>query len=346
MKRPTIADLARAAGVSISTVDRVLNGRDPVRRDKAETVLATARAIGFHAEQAIRQRLTEEKPARSFGFILLHERGAFYRAVTGELKRAVEAAPEMRGRIKVEFLEDLAPSFVADRIANLARTVDAMGIVAADHPRVSQAVEQAAERGVPTITLITDLTTPSRAGYVGLDNWKVGRTAGWAVAHMARPEGRVAILVGSHRFLCQDVAEMGFRSYMREHAPHLGMMESVTTFEDPGYAYENTLDLIRRTPDLAALWVAGGGVEGVVQAIADAGAAERLVTIGRELTEDTRAALIDGTLRLVLSHPLAAMAGAATAMMLAATGVAATGAAPPSFSQVLLPFDLWTAENV
>ena len=219
--------------------------------------------------------------------------------------------------------------------------VDAIGVVAADHPRIAQAIEHAAARGVPTIALISDLTAPLRAGYVGLDNWKVGRTAAWAVANMARAGGGVAILVGSHRYLCQDVAEMSFRSYMREHAPAFGVMESVTTFEDPGYAYENTLDLIRRTPDLGAIWVAGGGIEGVVQAIADAGAAERLVTIGRDLTEDTRAALIDGTIRLVLSHPLRRMATATVGAM-----VAATGGAAASFQQVLLPFDLWTAENV
>ena len=31
MARPTIADLAKAAGVGLSTVDRVINGRAPVR---------------------------------------------------------------------------------------------------------------------------------------------------------------------------------------------------------------------------------------------------------------------------------------------------------------------------
>ena len=341
MKRPTIADLARAAGVRVSTVDRVLNGRDPVRADRAEKVLATARAIGFRAEQAIRQRLIEEKPVRTFGFILQREKGAFYRGVAEALKLEVEAAPTIRGRFRVEFLEDLTPAFVADRIAAMARTVDAIGVVAADHPRISQAIEQARGRSVPVIALISDLTAPLRAGYVGLDNWKVGRTAAWAVANMARADGRAAILVGSHRYLCQDVAEMSFRSYMREHAPGFGVMEAVITFEDPGYAYENTLDLIRRTPDLAALWVAGGGIEGVVQAIADAGAAERLVTIGRDLTADTRAALIDGTIRLVLAHPTNAMAAAAVGAM-----ITATSDAPPPFQQVLLPFELWTAENV
>lgn len=78
-----------------------------------------------------------------------------------------------------------------------------------------------------------------------------------------------------------------------------------------------------------------------MQAITDHGVAERLVTIGRDLTEDTRAALIDGTIKLVLSHPLAVMAASTVTAM-----VAGTSAASPGFQQILLPFDLWTAENV
>lgn len=191
------------------------------------------------------------------------------------------------------------------------------------------------------ISLISDLTATTRAGYVGLDNWKVGRTAGWAMAHLCHQPGKVGILVGSHRYLCQDTAEMSFRSYLREHAPDFSILELVITFEDAGYAYENTLDLLKRTADLAGLWVAGGGIEGVVQAVTDSGTAGRLVTVGRDLTADTRAALIDGTVTLMLSHPQQAMAAATVGAM-----IEASSGASPGFQQVLLPFDLWTAENV
>ena len=57
MDRPTIADLAKMAGVSISTVDRVLNARKPVRRATAERVLQAAEQIGFYATGVIKQRL-------------------------------------------------------------------------------------------------------------------------------------------------------------------------------------------------------------------------------------------------------------------------------------------------
>jgi LacI family transcriptional regulator len=45
--RVTIIDLAKAAGVSVSTVDRIMNKRGPVQRATAEHVLSVAQGIGF-----------------------------------------------------------------------------------------------------------------------------------------------------------------------------------------------------------------------------------------------------------------------------------------------------------
>ena len=47
--RPTITDLAKAAGVSVATVDRVLNGRHKVREETARRVYDAANAIGYVA---------------------------------------------------------------------------------------------------------------------------------------------------------------------------------------------------------------------------------------------------------------------------------------------------------
>jgi LacI family transcriptional regulator len=318
----------------------VLNGRNPVKRAKAEAILQTAQAIGFRAAGAIGQRLSEDRPERRLGFLLQDDRGAFYRLLGESLKAEVETAATIRGRCQIDIVTDLIPASVADHITRLARQNDAVAVVAADHPLVSQAIDHAAGRGVPVFALISDLTAASRAGYVGLDNWKVGRTAAWAVANLCRQPGKIGLLLGSHRYLCQDVCEISFRSYFREHLAGFEVMESRTTFENPDYAYENTLDLLKRNPDLRALFVAGGGIAGVLRALADRGAAEQIVTIALDLTEETRAALIDGTLKLVLSHPRALMARSLVQAMLQAMQMGG----PPL--QTLLPFDLWTAENV
>ena len=96
-RRATIADVAVAAGVSVATVDRVLNGREKVREATAQRVFEAAQRIGYHAAGLIGQRLRTELPAMRFGFVLLKERQAFYQNFAAEAERAVREAPGVRG---------------------------------------------------------------------------------------------------------------------------------------------------------------------------------------------------------------------------------------------------------
>jgi LacI family transcriptional regulator len=342
MARPTIADLAKAAGVGLSTVDRVLNARAPVRRATAERVLRAAEEIGFYGTGAIRQRLRADKPERTFGFLLLQETRPLYQALAQALNAATENSPLVRGRARVEFLDDLAPDCVAQRIRKLAASVDAIGVVAADHPYVAEAIDQARERGVPVIGLISELTAQNRVGYVGLDNWKVGRTAAWAVANICKAPGKIGIVIGSHRYRCQDQNEMGFRSYFREHAPEFQLLEPLTSLEEARYAAEISRDLLRRNPDLVGLFVAGGGIRGVMEALRENGAFQRIATVCLDLTRPTRMGLIDGVLKLVIAHPLELFARTTIQVMAAATGEDREAGTTAH----ILPFDIYTPENV
>ena len=84
VKRPTITDLARHAGVSVATVDRVLNRRLPVREDTARRVATAAEAIGYHAAGLLKRRLSEV-PRRTLGFLLQKRQDSFYQAFGAEL---------------------------------------------------------------------------------------------------------------------------------------------------------------------------------------------------------------------------------------------------------------------
>ena len=69
-KRPRISDLAQASGVSVATVDRVLNSRLPVREETARRVYEAASAIGYHAASLIKQRMRQDLPEYRLGFLL------------------------------------------------------------------------------------------------------------------------------------------------------------------------------------------------------------------------------------------------------------------------------------
>jgi LacI family transcriptional regulator len=341
-KRPTIQDLAEAAGVSVATVDRVLNRRHPVREQTAARVLAAAEAIGYHAAALIERRLEGESPARTFCFLLQKRTDYFYRQLAARLTEATRQAAGIRGKAIVEFVDELVPARIAERLLSVRGRADAVAVVSVDHPHVNQAVAALAEDGVPTIAILSDLTSPARAGYVARDTRKEGRTAGWLIARTARRPGKVGIIVGSYRYLSQEAAEISFRSYFREHAPEFSVLEPLVNLEEARIANEATLHMIEANPDLAGLYICGGGQEGVLEALRAEGGASGLVVVCNELTPVTRAGLIDGVLTAVISTPLALLAEQTVEAMVRA--LAPERAASPS--QVFVPSELYVPENI
>ena len=142
---------------------------------------------------------------------------------------------------------------MAERLKRLGESADAVAVVSVDHPRVSDAIVSLRARGVPTFAILTELGAEAAAPYVGRDNRKEGRTAAWLIAKAARRPGKVGIIVGSHRFLCQETAEISFRAYLRENAPEFTPLEPLVNLEEPRIAYAATQDLIATHPDLVGL---------------------------------------------------------------------------------------------
>ena len=182
-------------------------------------------------------------PQRTLGF-LLQKRDAFYQQLADDLQAATRNLTQLRGKAIVEFVSELSPATIAERLRLLGDKADAIAIVSVDHPYVSQAIETLRTRNVPTFAMLSDLTAEPRAGYIGRDNRKEGRTAAWMIAKTARRPGKVGIIVGSHRYLCQETAEISFRAYFREHASNFHVLEPLINLEDSRIAHVATQNMI------------------------------------------------------------------------------------------------------
>lgn len=309
--RVTMAEVAEYAGVGVATVDRVLNARAPVRAKTAERVIEAARTLGYQSDEIWRQKVDARRPAKRLGFVLQKKSKPFYRHLAAELERAASGLGTIRAEVRIAFVDALSPGDLADAIEAMAGEVDAMAVVAIDHPRVNTAVDGV---GIPVFALLSPLSAKKIAGYVGIDGRKAGRTAGWAMARLVQ-SGPIGILVGSHRYLGHEALEVGFRSYMRECAPHMTLRESIVYLDDANVAYEAACELFRRAPDLNGLYHCGGGVSGVLRALEETGRAARLVYLCHEAGQATRMALSTGAVAMAIATPLPLLAEQLTLAM-------------------------------
>ena len=340
VKRPMIKDLAKAAGVSVATVDRVLNRRLPVRNDTAKLVVEAAERIGYHATSLLKRRL-EEVPLRKFAF-LLQKPDAFYHELARGLSNATKASRDIEGRAHVEYIDQLVPALIAQRIREVAPKYHATAVVAMAHPLVDEAVAEMIAAGYPVFTLLASLSGTGAIAHIGLDGRKCGRIAGWTISRMAGRSGKIGILVGSHRYLHQELSEISFRTYMREHAPDFQLLEPIINLDDEAIAYDAVTAMIKANSDLVGIYVAGGGQEGLIRALKERSSPHRLVAVCNELTAATRQALIDEVVEMTLCTPIDPLSKRLVEMMVKASSGGDLAHYPP----LLLPPDICIRENI
>lgn len=344
MKRPSIADLAKAADVSIATVNRLLHGSARVRPQTITQITEAAEKIGFYGLGALRSRESEARPRYRLGFVLQQSSREIYRQFGQGIADAARLHPKARVEAEICFVDALSPDAFSAALRDLSRRCQALSIVCADHPQVSQTIAALRQDGIPVIAYITDLSAPARAGYVGTDNWKLGRTAGYFIAAMASRPGKIATFIGNHRYQCQDFSDASFRSYIREHAPEMTVLDPVLTHEDPQIANRMVEDLLRQEPDLVGLYVIGGGVSGVLRALEGCSAERRrdIRMVCRDVSAAARRGLTEGLIAAALCHPIAD-----TSRELIDTMIEALGQdGPQSMIQRIVPFQILTPENV
>nr|WP_246432696.1 substrate-binding domain-containing protein [Rhizobium leucaenae] len=199
-------------------------------------------------------------------------------------------------------------------------------------------------KGVPAVAFVTDISAASRAGFVGTDNWKVGRTAAWFINQAANMPGKVFPLIGSNRYQCQDIADASFRSYMREHAPQLHVSEPLLTFEEPDLAYQIVHNLLAAESELCGLFVKGGGISGVLRAVRELSSERqsKIKIVSRDVGPETRKGLSEGLITASLCHPSDRMAQELIDVMLRRLELRDT----PSIEQRIVPFDILTPESI
>jgi LacI family transcriptional regulator len=301
--RATLIDIAREAGVSAATVDRVLNNRAGVRARTREVVLETAQRLGYIAEGTVTLTARpQRKEAIRLAFVLPAGTNAFIKLLHRQIEIQAMTKPGLG--VRVLTIEGFNPDRLARTLQDLNGKVDGIGVIALDHPTVREAIRSLAADGVKVVTLVSDILHVPRAAYIGIDNRAAGRLAGYLVSRFLPKgtEAKIALFAGSLSYRGHEEREMGFRHIMAEEFPNLRIVELLEVQDDRDRAYEEASSLLDRHPDLAAIYNIGGGNPGIARALKERGREHSTIYLGHEVTHDTRELLLDGTMDAVIDQ--------------------------------------------
>ena len=301
-----LVDVAREAGVSLSTVDRTVNGRPGVREATAQRIWEAIRRLEAAAD-LVRPRAAW-RARLHFDVVLPGGPNTFMQNLLNALLAAGRTVAHQGVALQCHLIEGFNAGALAGKLADLGRNSDGLIIAALDNPIVREAVNSATENGVPVVTLVCDLSNGRQIGYVGLDNRAAGRTAGYLMGRFAGGrEGPIVLIAGSIGLSYRDhqEREFGFRDALYEQFRGLSIIDRFEDQDDFERAYAQTNIILDRYPNVLGIYNVGAGNRGIGLALQERGLADQVIFVGHELTSFSRQFLIEGVMDAVINQDVA-----------------------------------------
>jgi len=301
----TIADIARHAGVSTATVDRVLNGRQGVNAETVQKVMQAAAAMGAPAMLRGRPRLRDNF---RFAYVLPASNSDFFDQVERQIAQTA-------GDFRHQHITEVTYRFNADDPAQFAADLaqvsncDGIALLAPDLPSVKLAINEQVRAGMHVVTLFSDVAGSMREVYVGADNRAAGRTAGLLLARMTgTPERDTLLLLSQATRLSAEIERrIGFAQVVEERFARLQVLRAPDVPADDEGAYQVLRQFVQQGIDparLAGVYSVGSGTNGVVRVLAELGLEPAPGLVAHDFTDAHQALLIGGALAYVLHQDI------------------------------------------
>lgn len=241
-----IKDIAERAGVSVGTVDRVLHKRPNVSKLALEKVEKALEEMDYEPN-VYASALAYNKSYTFYCIIPKHESEAYWE----EIEEGVQAATRLRRdfhlSLQLMYYERFnQKSFEEATTTCLKANPDGVIVVPAKLEPTTAFANELHERNIPFILLDSYLPDLKPLSFYGQDSFQSGYFAARMLMLIASKEEEIFMMkhlkdghTGSKQ---QSNRETGFRHYMRDHYPHIKIVEVVLPLDGQRSQYDVILE--------------------------------------------------------------------------------------------------------
>ena len=289
--RSTTKDVAIAAGVSLATVDRVLNDRAGVRQNTVDRVNKAIEKLGF-TRNLVAANLARGKGYR-FVFLLPRTGDQFLDELITRIAECNLAFAGEMVQADVWRIHESDPHQIANLLGAMDHEeIDGVAMMAPESPQVRDAKARLAERGIDTVSFIAGQITSDHDDFVGIDNHAAGATAGRLMGRFSdRAPGKVLVIAETMHSRDSLERRLGFDELVNADYPHLSVLPSLETYGDS----ERTERVIRTSfashGNIAGVYILSSEARLPLEIVLGATTSGRPVVIAHERTPFTEAAL-------------------------------------------------------
>lgn len=280
----TIKEIAEMAGVHRATVDKVLHHRVGVSDEVRQRIQQIIDEVGYTPNPTGRALQKQGKTYR-IAAILMDVDAAPY------LQKGIEQGAAGMAGFDIEVSCILSPFGDVEQQCELIEQAvrdEADGILLsplnAEHVR--QAIDRAAQCGIPVVTINTDIEHCARVCHVGQSAMQASKVAGRLLGQFLGGRGKVAVVTSSIANENNDyyvhIREQGFGAFMKLHYPQIEIVAHIESLENKEITYRKMLGLLQDHPDLNGLYITCGGVAEVGRALKESGRAEEIKVLSHE----------------------------------------------------------------
>ncbi|OXM82925.1 LacI family DNA-binding transcriptional regulator [Paenibacillus rigui] len=289
-KRLTVKEMAKHIGVSVATLDRVLNNRGNVKPATYQKVMDKIKELNYTPNKSASFLSRKNEYSMAIVFPELPE--YFWTQVERGVQIAMEEFRDYGLHVHIIRSEKYDLERQKETVMKLIESgsYDAIAVSPNDPQEMADIIDHGVDQGVAICTFNSDSPLSKRLFYVGCDYRIAGRLAADMLCKLIGSKTRVGLIMSYTNFQMQQKIT-GFREVVAEY-DHIELVGPLKLQQEDYESLDTFIDYFRQVD---GIYVSSAKLNVIARHVADANLSKPIALIGHDMTEEIYQYLRKGT---------------------------------------------------